>query len=472
MPDAQPHIAVVGTGLTGTVLALHLMEALPDGARLSLFGTTTEPGRGLAYATPDEAHLLNVPAYRMSLYPDDPHHFMRWLWAEADTGPDSSVVPPAGYTYVPRARFGDYVEHAFSEVAARNGNRLRVELYREEVTACHETGTGVRLQTREGSEVLVEAAALCLGNASGRLPLAAGAITGAASARIIDDPWRDPRLAAIDPDDAVLLVGTGLTMVDRAISLKSLGHRGPIVALSRHGLVPHAQVEPRPAPVLPVSLEGTPGLLALMRDIRRAAKQKIAEGGDWRAIVDGLRPVTQSLWQGFSGAEKRRFLRHLNAYWSVHRHRIAPPVASGVDELLRSGQMTVLAGKLQAIGGDGDRLAVLYRPRGAGSAETLAVDWVVNCAGLDRANADLDRPVLAQMIADGHARLDELGIGLDATADSALLGRDGTASRRLYAAGPTTVGRFFEIVAVPDIRVQCRQIAQRMASAGPLTGTA
>jgi uncharacterized NAD(P)/FAD-binding protein YdhS len=43
---------------------------------------------------------------------------------------------------------------------------------------------------------------------------------------------------------------------------------------------------------------------------------------------------------------------------------------------------------------------------------------------------------------------------------------DGKVSERVRAVGPLTRGRFFEIEAVPDIRVQCQTVAASII--GPL----
>jgi uncharacterized NAD(P)/FAD-binding protein YdhS len=79
-------------------------------------------------------------------------------------------------------------------------------------------------------------------------------------------------------------------------------------------------------------LAGTPlTTLALLRTLRLEIKHCEAAGGDWRSVIDGLRPQVQALWQALPLQEKRRFLRHLRPYWEVHRHRAAPPVMSALD---------------------------------------------------------------------------------------------------------------------------------------------
>jgi uncharacterized NAD(P)/FAD-binding protein YdhS len=50
------------------------------------------------------------------------------------------------------------------------------------------------------------------------------------------------------------------------------------------------------------------------------------------------------------------------------------------------------------------------------------------------------------------ARPDHLGIGLEVDENS-------RAGERLWALGPLTKGRYWEIIAVPDIREQAAQVA-------------
>jgi uncharacterized NAD(P)/FAD-binding protein YdhS len=51
-------------------------------------------------------------------------------------------------------------------------------------------------------------------------------------------------------------------------------------------------------------------------------------------------------------------------------------------------------------------------------------------------------------------------LSLHVTRDCQLIGCDGEPSDRLYALGPLTRSEFFEIDAVPEIRVQCARIAK------------
>ena len=70
-------IAIIGGGFSGTALAVQLLRR--SGGPVTLIERSGAWGPGLAYGTRCDRHLLNVRAERMSLFPDDPDHFTRWL---------------------------------------------------------------------------------------------------------------------------------------------------------------------------------------------------------------------------------------------------------------------------------------------------------------------------------------------------------------------------------------------------------
>ncbi|MGF6177302.1 hypothetical protein [Ensifer sp. 4252] len=72
-------------------------------------------------------------------------------------------------------------------------------------------------------------------------------------------------------------------------------------------------------------------------------------------------------------------------------------------------------------------------------------------------------PLLKSMIDRGLVVPDYLGLGIAVDEMSRVVGADGIANEGLLAVGQLTAGRFWEITAVPDIRVQARDIALAIA---------
>jgi uncharacterized NAD(P)/FAD-binding protein YdhS len=446
-------IAVIGAGFSGTLLSLHLLRHCPPPTRLVLIERNSQFGRGVAYATGNASHILNVPAARMSAFHDRPSDFLDWLTRQPE-GEDSGPQ-----TFAPRRAFGAYIRALLNDEMKRCG-RERLELVKGDVVGLDRHAHRITLTLDRDRSIQADFAVLATGNfPPAPVPVAHAGFYDTAFYR--PDPWAPDALTDLDSDVPVLLLGTGLTTVDAVISLLDQGHRGPICALSRRGLLPrrHASV-PTPAP----DHEPFPtAVTALTRFLRRESARAIAQGSSWQPIIDELRPFTADVWQAMSLQDRKRFLRHLRPWWDVHRHRMAGPVADRIDAARANGQLRIVAGRVRDYEIKGDRAEVLYQPRQKDTLVSIEVARVVNCAG---PVADYDRisdPLIRGLLRDGVARPDPLRLGLDVTGNCALLNRDGAISRRLFAVGPVTKGAFWEMTAVPDIRRQTEKLAEHLA---------
>jgi uncharacterized NAD(P)/FAD-binding protein YdhS len=414
-------VAIVGAGYSGTIAAVEIARAAP-GAEISLIEKSGRFAAGAAYGTTSPGHLLNVRARNMSALEGEPDDFADWAGGEG-FGPDD---------YVPRRDFRRYLAGLLD--GTPGVTRVADEAVAVEADA-------VRLAS--GGRIGCDAAVLAGGNYPSSLPAAFGALA-------IDDPWSPAGAAAVAEASAgggeLLLVGTGLTMVDMAVSLDEAGFRGRATAVSRRGLVPRAHVSPAAQP-----LERAPPerLGALVREVRTA--------GPWRAAVDGLRPHSVAIWRGLSEAEQRRFLRHLRPWWDVHRHRIAPAVAARIGRLRESGRLEVLAGRVARV--EDGRVTIARRGGGELGRRFAAA---INCTGPEGAIGRIGDPLIRALLASRRARPDRLGLGLEVDEESRVAGEG--PSPALYALGPLTKGAFWEIVAVPDIRGQAAGVARSIAA--------
>jgi uncharacterized NAD(P)/FAD-binding protein YdhS len=278
------------------------------------------------------------------------------------------------------------------------------------------------------------------------------------------DPWGTPSDAGIFADAPVLILGTGLTTVDYVLALLLGGHRGPIVAMSRRGLLPrpHRRVEPLRIDAADVPFGAD--LTAVFRWFRHLAQVQMARGGDWRSVVDGIRPFSREIWLRLPPASKRRFLEHARAWWDVHRHRMAPEVERRIAAAIAQGALTIIAGKVCAVEPNRQGALVRYRRRGESAERMMQVAKIVECTGIVKNPLHTANPALRSLLDQGLARIDPLQIGFDVTAECALVDRAGVPSQRLFAIGPLTRAAFWEVIAVPDIRSQCAELAARIQS--------
>jgi uncharacterized NAD(P)/FAD-binding protein YdhS len=393
-------------------------------------------GRGVAYSTTEPAHLLNVRAEGMSAWAGEPAHFAKRFEAEGGQ--------PRGFAQ--RRLFGRYLGEILDEAVASG----RTSVADASAINAQRLGATWRIGLSDGSEIEAEAVALAIGNQE---PEGLRAFQDVGR-RYIANPWGDDARAAVSDLAAnggdALLVGTGLTMVDLVLSLDAAGFRGNIVALSRRGLIPRAHADFEAAPVERDEIAG--GLRAMLRWLR---KQSAKVG--WRAAIDSLRPHSHALWRSLDHEEQQRFLRHGRPWWDVHRHRIAPEVASTIARLIAEGRLQIMAGRILSASDEKEGIVVELRRRGAASPRHMTFAYAFNCTGPLQSIDRTRDPLLRSLLDDRRVSSDRLGIGLAVDENS-------RAGERIWALGPLTKGRFWEIIAVPDIREQAAAVAEDIAA--------
>jgi uncharacterized NAD(P)/FAD-binding protein YdhS len=435
-------LAVIGAGASGVLLAAHMAHAGPE-LRVALLDAGGRAARGLAYGTPYGAHLLNVPAAKMSAFVDDPDHFVEWLKIQS---------PGAhGRTYAARSLYGDYLADVLGTIAGPHGPISRVAgtaigLTRE--------AHGWKVHLHDGRTIVATSLVLALGNLPPANPIQPDA---GAPSNYLRDPWGPGAAQGLSAEAPVLIIGTGLTMVDLVLALRAEGHRGTIHGISRRGLLPQAH-----APYLPLTrsmplLSGSPR--TVLRSLRKELGMALGEGHDWRAIIDALRPQTHVIWQAWTLAERASFLRHARPWWEIHRHRLAPEVADELHALLESGSLVVHRGRIVSMGETTDGVEVEWRDA-SDSPSRLEVARVINCTGPDTNYATVDLPLVVQMRRAGWLVPDTLGLGVESDKDGRLLAPDGTVVPELFTIGPLRRPALWESTAIPEIRAQADRLAR------------
>ena len=455
---------VVGGGFSGSLFALKFAAAQP-GARVIVVERGRRVGRGVAYGACAPHHLLNVPVARMEVGLEP--SFTAWLRrhtellgdALAESGGDLAA------SFVPRELFGAYLEErVLASVSA--DRRHGFNIVRGEVVRLLDfPQRGVLLS--DGREIESDLIVLATGNLPPRPP---PALDGWLydTQLFVPDPWAEDAFEGLAPDAPVVLLGTGLTMVDVALKLSAGGHVGAMSALSRRGLMPlshrgggawDAFHDPK-APASP---------LILMRLIRQQARRAEASGVPWQRVMDTMRPAVARIWHGWTPRQRAQFLRHVRPRWDVHRHRMAPRVGAKLAALCASGQLRAMAGRIESYRHRGEAVEVAFTERGSGTRHLLGAARVINCTG---PRSDMDRiafPLLADLRRRGLIAPDALGLGIE-TQDCAAQSSSGHVSSWLYALGPLTRPSWWEIVAVPEINAQIDRLVRDLSSSGQAGG--
>jgi uncharacterized NAD(P)/FAD-binding protein YdhS len=459
-PDSRPQILIVGAGFSGTMIAAHLLRDAPrPGLRVLLVERRSRIGRGLAYHTWDDNLLLNVPAGNMSALPDEPGHFVAYL----------RNIDPAfnAGSFVSRRIYGDYLESTLAS-AERAGASTLERLHAEVVAIRHDPrAAGFTVTLADGRHLGADHVVLAFGHFAPQDPPMTGA--HAAANAYIGNSWDFDAIDRTDAGRPAAVLGAGHTGIDVVFRLTRNSDTRQVFLISRRGLLPHGhRFNPKaPAPGgYPAYLQETPPTLrAQFRAIRREAERKMAAGEDWRDVINELRAHTPGIWQRLSHADRRKFLGRVVPYWDIHRHRLAPAAALRLEHMLKSGQVEVIAGHIQALERRGDALTVVVRQRRGGKLRELEVGAAVNCTGPNYDIARLTTPLIAQLRDDGLIRQDPLRLGLEIDEHYRVAPRDGAPASGLYYAGPMLKARYWEAIAIPELRVHAQRLAALLATA-------
>ena len=438
-------VIIIGGGASGVLLTAHLLRSDDPGLRVTLVERRESFGKGMAYSALLPDHLLNVAATNMSAFPDDPQHYWRWLQQK------QLVSAEAGPDYTPRSTYGRYLQELLEGIAERERTTGRLRLVQQECLSVTTTQGGVEARLADGTSLVGHVAVLATGHDEEPAPGQNFAVRiGSAE----DTP--------LAHDAPVLILGTGLSMVDAWLTLEHRGHRGEITAVSRRGLLPWPHQKGHPIKLDSADIPLGTELSYFVDWFHKLVRETEKAGGNWRDVVDGLRPFNQRIWQNWPSTAKRRFLEHTKAWWDIHRHRMPPQIHARVNQAVQSGRLKLLAARVLGTESDnGDRLVKLL-PRRSRDTEILRVGRVYDCTGIVKDVSTGSIAVIRSLTDRGLARPDPLRLGLDVTLDCAVIDKNGAASDRLFAVGPLTRGTFFEIDAVPDIRNQTARLAGRL----------
>lgn len=429
MNQSIQRVVIVGGGFSGAMLAARLAES---GIASTIIDRTGDFGLGVAYSTPFDGHLLNVRANRMTAVEGRPDDFVQWLAANHPDRADPE-------SFAPRRLYGLYVQDRLKAVDVAHPGLI--ERVTGEVAAVEDAA--VRLA--DGCLIAGDAVVLATGNPAPKTA------ADEAGSRVISDGWAPGSLDRIGETDDVIVVGTGLTMVDMVLWLEARGWRGKAKTLSRRGLTPrgHEARPDTPVPPTDALLHATPS--NRLHEARRLSKQ-----ASWRGVMEGLRPITAEVWREADTATRARLVRHLRPWWDVHRHRIADSIAAALAGLETAGRLTVTAGRMSKIEQDADGVTLSFKPRSGPAQPPLTARWLIDCTGPGHDPAK--DAVTGPLLASGRARLDALKLGLDLDAKGRVLAADGTPAPRLLVLGPPARAAFWETIAVPDIRKRIEDV--------------
>jgi uncharacterized NAD(P)/FAD-binding protein YdhS len=453
-------VLIIGGGLSGTMLAVQLLR-LPGRRQVLVIEPRAELGRGEAYSAVELGHTLNGNAARMSVDPDNPDDLTQWLTEHIAAGgwPESAEqAVPISELFPPRGLFGVYAQQRLAEAKARSAST--VKHVRAEVIDVQVDADSTLLTLDNGQRLRGNFAVLATGMfPAARTPQTHSSGVNAAAV----DPWDVATMRRLDPRSTVLIIGSGLTMVDAVVSLEQAGHRGPIEIFSRHGLLPHVRRQP---PAWDDFLAADPALRSprqLLRELRRQCSIAQAQGIDWQAPLDTVRANIGRLWSQASEREKRQFVRHVRPWWESHHHRSPPLSAQLVARLHEEGRLRIRAASFKGLVPAQSGVTIAVRQRGEQTLTQVTGAALINSSGIEYDWRRVARPLPQQLLKRGLIQPGPLALGIAADASGAVLDAQGQVSARLFAMGPPLRGMWWESTAVTDVALQAKALASKLA---------
>lgn len=438
-------VAIIGGGAAGTFAALAIRERVPD-AQLVIYNPSGDLCRGVAYSFPQRWLRLNIPASKMGGGVEgDRSTFADWLL-------QTHGLPST--EYAPRFLFGDYLADLMRALTNARGCEIR----HEEVTSVRRLANGgYCVETPEGSTD-ADIVLLCTGHLPPNRFMPE-------HPRIIADVWAPKALDEIEPDDRLLIVGTGATAVDVVLTLQRSSHRGLITMISPHGHLPIVDAAEESYPEFFSLKDADLKPLAILKRLREEVARAKQSGAAWQNVVDSFRHNVCAIWQCWSVRERKQFLRHGAHMWLVHRHRLAPDVAELMKDLMASNKLDIRQARYKSL--EEAPEGFLVQLGGKSASTRINVNRIINTTGPSLAFKHASAPLYRQLFAERMACQNDMGMGLQVDDDSQLLDANQRPQTGLYVLGSATRGHFWEVTGAPDIRLRASLIAEHIFQENP-----
>ncbi|MBK8551304.1 MAG: FAD/NAD(P)-binding protein [Ignavibacteria bacterium] len=454
--NQKPVIAIVGGGFCGSITLVQLLKQSDIPLEIVLVNKNNPITTGIAFSSYNPKHVLNVPAAKMSAFPDDPDNFLNWVKSKPEYR--EYVNEELNDRFLPRVIYGKYLEEIFDNAINDLPENVTVKIINDEVLDVNVSSSGAELILKENKSFKADKVVLALGNFLPDDPRIQNK-SFYQSKRYFNDPWRKQAVEGLDESDKVLIIGTGLTMVDNVYSLLDKGFNGKIYALSTNGYFPLSHKKRKPYTDILDEIHPPYEISSLFKIFRKHIKYVLSHGITGEAVVDAIRPKTQEIWLSLSLDDKIKFMAHIRHLWGVARHRLPKEIFDHMQNLMRDGKLEIIGGRIQDIREDNEEITVTYKERKSQLIKELKVNRVINCTGPKTDLNRVDEALVSNLLKKGLICCDEMKLGINALPDGTIIQNDNSISPVLYTIGSMLKGILWESTAVPELRVQARSMA-------------
>lgn len=457
----RPVIAIIGGGFCGFSVFMQLSLITESEVDIVLIDGGNNFPKGIAYSSYNKKHVLNVPASKMSLFPDDPDNFVNWVKSKPEYS--DFVDDELPDLFLPRVIYGHYLEEKFNETLKNLPENIKFDIIKSEATDIIPLGNRAEIVFNDGKKIKADKIVLALGNFIPDNPNIKDN-TFFNSNKYFQNPWAKESTAGLKENDSVLIIGTGLTMVDKVISLRDVGFGGKIYAVSTHGYFPLSHKKRKPYNDILNEIHPPYNLLNIYSIFRKHIRYVLSNGITGEAVVDAIRPKTQEIWMSLSLDDKIKFMSHVRHLWGVARHRLPKGIFLEMKNLMNNGLLEIIGGRLTEVREINGGIYVLLNERKTQKSRELLVSRVINCTGPVTDLNKIKSELIINLLAKGIITPDEMKLGINALPDGTIIHKDNSVSDYLFATGSLLKGILWESTAVPELRTQAKMLAGMLSN--------
>ena len=449
------HIVIIGGGFCGTMTAVNLLKKAKTPLNITLFNYGYPEGKGIAYKTYTDKHVLNVPCQNMSAFSDQPDHFLNWCKQNSGGVDDVNELPGK---FLPRNLYGNYLDSLFQESIKSKSDNVNFQMINEEVVDIDQSGSSFVVTSSSGIKTEADKVVLATGNHPPSHP-PISKTDFHESKRYFANPWKEDSINNIDSSEPILIVGTGLTMVDVVLGLQEKKFTGKIIALSPNGFNILAHKKHHPQRNILDELSPPFELTKLFKLFYKHVREAHLRGESGETVVDAVRSQTQVIWQQLTLEDKKRFMAHIRHLWGVARHRLPGEIHMQIQSMIANKSLQVMAGRISDIDDTDQHLEVKISLRGSDNTELIKVQRIINCTGPLTDISKFKSQLYTNLLKKKIIRADEMKLGIDATAQGHIIDETGKQSKNLFTLGSLLKGKLWESTAVPELRKQTEVVA-------------
>lgn len=408
----------IGAGPTGVSVFRQVYEVLKKQNEILdyVIADDKEPGKGLAFGTGFNTHILNLPASIMSLDPANPLEFCEWRSTHESFWNDGTYKESAWSEFPPRRLFGKYVSSIMQNLLIV---RPDAHLIKKKVVSIYELkGPNKFLAKYEDGETeLFDKVILCLGHS----PLKPLFETNHSIYKHSPyDVKNIPQSARIG------IIGSRLTAIDIVLALKERGHTGEIYMASRSGVLPkifHEKKKPYDSSefiekllklensslneiieihkkeikrVTNVSNESLNDLLFNVDSKETLDKELKLLGitSEWQSVLLASYTIVDQLWIKLSQSDRDIFLKNYYGIWMTFLAAYPKSSALAIKEMMDMNQLHLIGGVESFTLAENNGYINLK------DSEKINVDYLIDGRGVGYSKEDFNYSTLLKSLID------------------------------------------------------------------------